>query len=109
MFNKTLISINAKYLIGALIPTSALIVSPLIAPSAIASDFSRGCALLGGTYHALAEGQSICLYQSPDHNGSLGLYCDQTQQCDRLVYTTRPDGSQTLAFLPVEPRERTDD
>ncbi|MBD2465849.1 hypothetical protein H6G89_33205 [Oscillatoria sp. FACHB-1407] len=109
MFAKTLTSINPKCLINVLIPASALMVSSLVTHSAIASDLSRGCASLGGTYHALAEGQSICLYKTPNHNGSLGLYCDQNQQCDRLVYTTRPDGSQTLEFVPVEPREQIDD
>jgi hypothetical protein len=77
--------------------------------NAIATDISQGCAALGGTYHSLEDGSWMCLYSTPNHNGSLGIYCNLNQQCDRLVYSRRTDGRLTLEWQPIIPSERIDD
>ena len=87
------------------ISTAAMIATP----NAIATDIKQGCESLGGTYHALDNEGWMCLYSTPNHNGSLGVYCNQNQQCDRLVYVLRADDTVTLDWLPVVRPERIDD
>jgi hypothetical protein len=93
--------------------TASLLVIPVAATNApskaIATDISQGCAALGGTYHSLEDSSWMCLYSTPNHNESLGIYCNLNQQCDRLVYSRRTDGRLALEWQPITPPERTDD
>jgi hypothetical protein len=91
------------------VPVIAASTSTIAIPSATAFDLAQGCRSLGGTYHALETGSWMGLYRTPNHNGSLGVYCNQNQQCDRLVYNRRADGTLTLDWHPVTASERTDD
>jgi hypothetical protein len=84
-------------------------VATITTANAIATDIKQGCESLGGTYHALDNKDWMCLYSNPNHNGSLGVYCNQNQQCDRLVYSPRTDGRLTLQWQPITPSERIDD
>ncbi|MBD3886860.1 hypothetical protein IFO70_35080 [Phormidium tenue FACHB-886] len=101
-FNSILTSILTVSAIAA--TTSTIATS-----TAIASDIQQGCESLGGTYHALENGNWMCLYRTPNHNGSLGVHCNQNRQCDRLVYSRRRDGTLALKWQSITPSERTDD
>ncbi|HEY9656904.1 MAG TPA: hypothetical protein V6C65_00465 [Allocoleopsis sp.] len=83
--------------------------STIVIPTAIASDIQQGCESLGGTSHSLENGNWMCLYKTPNHNGSLGVHCNQSRQCDRLVYSRRADGTIALEWQLITPSERTDD
>lgn len=98
-------SLKTFLTVSAMTVSTAMTIAP---SNTIAADIQQGCESLGGTYHALETGSWMCLYSTPNHNGSLGVYCNLNQQCDRLVYSHR-NGTLTLEWQPVVPQERTDD
>lgn len=104
--------LKLSYFLQSVLLTGALMTTAIAPPRpslATAIQIAQECVASGGTYHTLAAGHWICLYPTPDQTGTLGLYCNVVQTCDRLMETRRPDHTASLLWEPVVPTERIDD
>ncbi len=105
-------SIKTAALTTALMAVSAsfiIVANPVSVRSVAASDLSRGCEQVGGTYRSLSHGHWMCLYSEANPKGSLGFYCDPNRNCTDLVYGRRPNGEIALEFVAPISEELTDD
>ncbi|GAB4148951.1 MAG: hypothetical protein Fur0046_27540 [Cyanobacteria bacterium J069] len=70
---------------------------------------ARGCSLLNGTYHEMANGNWICLYGAVRLNPNLGIHCNLDYECDRLVYRPNANGNAQLQWERIISEERHED
>lgn len=104
--------IKLSYFVQSALLTGTLMTTAIAPPSQSLTtviQIAQDCVASGGTYHTLTAGHWICLYPTPDQTGTLGLYCNVVQTCDRLMETRHPDRAARLLWEPVIPTERIDD